>query len=48
MRVRSLIALPVAVATLAGLAWLPTAASAFDNGFDSDDILLALSNRDDG
>ena len=41
MRVRSLIVLPVAVATLAGLAWLPTAASAFDNGFDSDDILLA-------
>ena len=41
MRVRALIALPVAVATLASLAWLPTA-SAFDNGFDADDdILLA-------
>ena len=40
MRVRSLIALPVAVATLAGLAWLPSA-SAFDNGFDADDVLMA-------
>lgn len=47
MRVRALIALPVAVATLASLAWLPTA-SAFDNGFDADDEILMAQTAPPG